>query len=194
MSQHHSDPVEASVESHPVKLVIGVTIGAVGLVVGIIMLAYFAVGSHRIGETDSNANKPDVIAQRIAPVTILVVEPPKVSVPATTPAVAPKSANAPVIATVIPPLLPPAIATGAPSAGEGVYKASCFACHATGVAGAPKIGDKGDWSARVAKGKALLYDHALKGFNNVMPAKGGNPALSDADVRAAVDYLVAQVR
>ncbi len=194
MSQHHTDPVEENIETHPVKLAIAVVMGAVGLVVGIILLAYFAVGSHRIGENDSQANTPEAIAKRIAPAAILEVEASKGLVQPAVPAVAPKAANSPVAAMAIPASLPPATANAAPIGGEGVYKSACAACHAAGVAGAPKLGDKNGWATRIAKGKPLLYDHALKGFNNVMPAKGGNPALSDAEVKAAVDYLVAQVK
>ena len=68
-----------------------------------------------------------------------------------------------------------------------------MACHAAGIAGAPKTGDKGIWTVRIAKGKPTLYEHALKGFNG-MPAKGGNTSLADADVKAAVDYMVAQIK
>ena len=55
--------------------------------------------------------------------------------------------------------------------------------------GAPKIGSKDDWAPRIEKGMDTLYSHALKGFN-MMPAKGGHPELSDADVKAAVNYMV----
>jgi cytochrome c5 len=75
--------------------------------------------------------------------------------------------------------------------GQQVFQTTCSACHGTGVMGAPKFGNKGDWAPRIAKGKATLYDHALHGFKQ-MPAKGGNPSLSDAQVKAAVDYMVAQ--
>lgn len=197
MSQHHSDPVEENIETHPVKLAIAVVVGAVALVVGIVLLAYFAVGSHRVGETERKANTPEAIAQRIAPLTTLSVDASKAPpAPALTNAVLAKAPAAPVVAMAIPASLPvggTAASSSASSAGEGTYKTSCSACHAAGIAGAPKTGDKGIWGARIAKGKATLYDHALKGFNG-MPAKGGNTSLSDADVKAAVDYLVAQVK
>jgi len=193
MSQHHSDPVEANVETHPAKLAIFITIGAVGLVVGIIMLAYFAVGSYRLGETDGKANSPEAIAQRIAPAVTLAVEPPKTAASPLAPAVVPKAAETPVPAVAIPASLPAANTASAPAGGESVYKGACMACHSTGVAGAPKTGDKSAWGARIAKGKPLLYEHALKGFN-AMPPKGGNTTLADADVKAAVDYLVAQAK
>lgn len=191
MSPHHADPVEKNIETHPVKLAVAVTIGAIGLVVGIIMLANFSVGSHRIGETDDKANSPEAIARRIAPATSLEVDSSRGSVPSQPAAAAPKSAAGPAIAMAVPAVVPASTATA--SSGGDVYKASCSVCHATGVAGAPKAGDKAGWGARIAKGKPLLYDHAIKGFN-AMPAKGGNPALADDDVKAAVDYLVAQAK
>lgn len=80
-------------------------------------------------------------------------------------------------------------------AGQATYTKSCAMCHAAGVAGAPKPGDKADWGTRVAQGKDVLYQHALQGFTGkqgVMPPKGGNTALPDAEVKAAVDYMVAQ--
>ena len=91
----------------------------------------------------------------------------------------------------------PAQAAAAPEAasanGEKTYKATCFACHDVGVAGAPKLGDKALWDPRIATGKDALYNSALHG-KNAMPPKGGNAALSDADVKAAVDYMVGQVK
>lgn len=88
-------------------------------------------------------------------------------------------------------------ATAAPVRRDGqqVYQMACVACHGAGIAGAPKVGDKGQWTRRAAKGVNTLYRSALKGLQTsagVMPAKGGNPALSDAEVRAAVDYMLAQ--
>jgi cytochrome c5 len=79
--------------------------------------------------------------------------------------------------------------------GKGTYDKTCMACHAAGVAGAPKLGDKAAWGPRIAQGNDTLYTHALKGFTGkkgMMPAKGGNTSLSDADVKAAVDYMVGQ--
>ncbi|MDN3552615.1 c-type cytochrome [Halomonas almeriensis] len=73
--------------------------------------------------------------------------------------------------------------------GEAVYNNACVACHDAGVAGAPKIGDSQAWSTRLEKGTERLYSNAINGFN-AMPAKGGNPNLSDAEVEAAVDYLL----
>jgi cytochrome c5 len=77
--------------------------------------------------------------------------------------------------------------------GKATYETTCSVCHATGVANAPKFGDKAAWKDRIAKGMDTLYTHALKGFN-AMPPKGGNMALSDADVKAAVDYMVSKAK
>ena len=66
-------------------------------------------------------------------------------------------------------------------------------CHAAGVAGAPKPTDKTAWVPRLAKGMEALYASGIKG-KGAMPAKGGNPSLADADVKAAVDYMVSQAK
>jgi cytochrome c5 len=79
--------------------------------------------------------------------------------------------------------------------GQQVYQVSCGACHDAGIAGAPKLGDKGQWAKRIAKGLDTLYASGVNGVQGsagAMPAKGGNPALSNAEVKAAVDYIVAR--
>ena len=85
----------------------------------------------------------------------------------------------------------PSVSVSAPASadGKGTYTSACFACHGTGAAGAPKLGDKGAWKARIAQGNDTLLDHAINGFKG-MPAKGGNASLSDAAVKAAVKYMV----
>jgi cytochrome c5 len=75
--------------------------------------------------------------------------------------------------------------------GKAIYDSACVACHGTGVAGAPKTGDKAVWAPRLKTGMEALYASALKG-KGAMPIKGGNTALADADIKAAVDYLVGQ--
>lgn len=72
---------------------------------------------------------------------------------------------------------------------EDIYNGSCMACHATGAAGAPKVGNAGDWAARIAQGKDTLYTHAINGLN-MMPPKGTCGACSDDDIKAVVDYMV----
>jgi cytochrome c oxidase subunit 2 len=82
----------------------------------------------------------------------------------------------------------PAAPAGAAD-GKTTYEQVCQMCHAAGIAGAPKVGDKGAWTARIAQGQQTLYDHAIKGIR-MMPPKGGNPALSDGQVKAAVDHMI----
>ena len=74
-----------------------------------------------------------------------------------------------------------------------MFDGTCTACHSTGVAGAPKLGDKTAWAPRVQQGIDTLVQSALKG-KNAMPPKGGNASLSDAQVRAAVEFMVSQAK
>lgn len=87
----------------------------------------------------------------------------------------------------------PALALAVPKSGKELFESVCTSCHGTGLAGAPKAGDKAAWSARIAEGKPALYQHALNGFSGkagVMPAKGGRTDLPDDLVKQGVDYLV----
>ena len=77
--------------------------------------------------------------------------------------------------------------------GKAVFDQTCHVCHATGLAGSPKFGDKAAWAPRIAQGMDTLYNAALHGLR-AMPPKGGNPALTDAQVKAAVDYMVAAAK
>ena len=121
---------------------------------------------------------------------------------AAAPAMAAASTAAPAAAAPAVPLpAMPAPAAAAPATamasaaaggnGKQIYDTTCMVCHAAGVAGAPKMGDKAAWSARIKQGMDVLYASAIKG-KNAMPPKGGNTALADADVKSAVDYMVAQ--
>lgn len=122
-----------------------------------------------------------------------------------TSAPAPAPSPAPVEVPATPaPAAPAAPAAQAPAAavavadnatGKSVYNKTCALCHGAGVAGAPKPGDKADWGPRIAQGKDTLYKHAIEGFTGakgMMPARGGAASLSDADVKAAVDYMADQ--
>ncbi|WP_256078482.1 cytochrome c5 family protein [Massilia sp. YIM B04103] len=72
--------------------------------------------------------------------------------------------------------------------GEAIYTSTCAACHGSGAAGAPKVGDNGSWSSRLAQGEATILKHAIEGLR-AMPAKGGNPDLDDVEVARAVVYM-----
>lgn len=97
-------------------------------------------------------------------------------------------------AAAVAPAAPVVVAAAAPAAasraavGEALYKQACLACHASGVAGAPKLGDKAAWAPRIQSGLDVLTASVIKG-KNAMPPKGGSSA-SDADIRAAVEYMV----
>jgi cytochrome c5 len=114
--------------------------------------------------------------------------------PASAPAAAPSTTTA-----TAAPAAPAAVASAAPAAsgakpdGKKIYDSGCIACHGAGVAGAPKFGDKPAWAPRIATGMEALYTASIKG-KGVMPPKGGNPSLSDADVKAAVDFMVAAAK
>ena len=79
--------------------------------------------------------------------------------------------------------------------GQGVYMNFCAPCHTSGVAGAPKVGDKAAWKERFEKGEAAMAELAIKGFQGstgFMPAKGGNSALTDEEVTSATIYMIEQ--
>ena len=81
--------------------------------------------------------------------------------------------------------------------GESIYKSKCIACHSTGAAGAPKLGDKTAWGTRIAQGNAVLLQHAIEGFKGdkgYMPPKGGYLSLSDEEISITVQYMVSQSR
>lgn len=191
--QHH-DPIEDNIESHPVKLAIGIVVGAVALIIGIILVVQYAIGSYGSRSLkDDPSMSPEAVAKRIAPVARVGVDPNAPAAPAAAPATPPAAAMpaAAMPAAVIPPA--PAKTADAGSAGKATFDAVCTACHAAGVAGAPKFGDKAAWAPRVATGKPSLYTSALKG-KGAMPPKGGNPALPDDAVKAAVDYMLAAAK
>jgi cytochrome c5 len=81
------------------------------------------------------------------------------------------------------------VAGGAARSGEEVFQAKCGVCHTAGVGGAPKIGSASDWEPRIGKGMDILYANAINGFKG-MPAKGLCMDCSDAELNAAVDYMI----
>ena len=92
-----------------------------------------------------------------------------------------KAEAAPVAATA---------AAGGTVDGQASYQQACFACHGTGAAGAPKLGDKAAWKERIAQGMSTLYKHAIEG-KGAMPPKGGSQ-LDDNTIKAVVDYMIEQ--
>jgi cytochrome c5 len=120
-------------------------------------------------------NSTGAMLARIQPVgQVRIGEPGKVAAAETTQLAAAQPAAAP--------------AAGGKS-GEEVYNGGCLACHSTGAAGAPKLGDKAAWEPRVAQGLDGLINSAING-KNAMPPKGGNPSWSDEDIRNAVTFML----
>ena len=122
-----------------------------------------------------------------------VAAPPAVTAAAVPPASAPAPTPVSNAAAVT---APASEAKNTVDAGKKLYDTACMACHGAGIAGAPKFGDKSAWGPRIAQGKPILYEHAIKGFQGkagVMPAKGGSSA-SDDEVKAAVDYMASAAK
>lgn len=156
------------------KLFSGLMGALVALTVVLFILAQILGGQGKSADVAATSAEARAIAERIKPIGEVTVND--------------KGPMNGIIAT--------ANAAGADK-GKAVYDQACFACHGAGVAGAPKLGDKGAWKDRIAKGNATMYDHAIKGFQGkagVMPPKGGAMHLPDADVKAAVDYMVLQAK
>ncbi|MBL8476125.1 MAG: cytochrome c5 family protein [Methyloversatilis sp.] len=126
--------------------------------------------------------------EEAAPAAAAPAAPAAMEVPAIA---APAYDDAPVAAAPAAAPAPAAAATGID--GQAVYNKACAACHAMGVAGAPKFGDKGQWAPRIATGLDSMVANAIKG-KGAMPAKGGNPALKDAEIKAAVEVMVAAAK
>ncbi len=145
------------------------------LIVGIVHLI---LGGMHI-DPKSPAFSEEAIAIRLQPVGQVTVG-----------AVAPTSPTPTTLAPG-PAAAPAATAKAEPASGDKVYQSTCAICHTAGIAGAPKLGDKTAWRPRIAQGAGTLHSNALKGIR-MMPAKGGSAGLPDAEVKAAVDYMVAQ--
>jgi len=133
--------------------------------------AYFSLQT-RMNNGQTAAQAMGTI-ERIRPVGTVVVEAPAATV-------SPTAGAAPAPAATV-------------RSGDAVYNAVCMACHTTGAAGAPKLGDKAAWSPRIGQGSATLVQHAVQGFKG-MPAKGGCTGCSDAEIKVAVEYLTAKAK
>jgi len=144
-------------------------------------------------QAPAQVNTPNTPAAPQAPAPASTPEAtpaPEAPAPTATPA-APAPASTPE-ATPAPEAPAPTATPAAPVAteqGEKIYKSLCFSCHDMGIAGSPKFGDKTAWAARIATGMEALYATSING-KGAMPAKGGNPSLSDDEVKAAVDYMI----
>jgi cytochrome c5 len=184
MAEHHTEEHSTPIKT-PLQL-IAVVVAAFVVPITVIVIIVHLVTSGGDVSKSNPAMSDEAIARRLKPVGEVVVDPNQ-----------PKPAAS---VTTAPAAGPVTAAAGKSAAGKGdggkgrsVYDATCQVCHAAGVAGAPKAGDKGAWAARLKTGMNALYQTSIKG-KGAMPPKGGNTALSDADVRAAVDYMVGLVK
>jgi cytochrome c5 len=158
----------------PQQLVVVILLAFLVPIIGIILLVQLVTSTAR---PDPKALAPEAVAERIKPVARLEFG-------------AREGAPAP---AGQPAAKPAAQAKAGPADGKAVYDKTCFACHAQSVAGSPKIGDKAAWAPRIKQGMDTLMQSVLKG-KGAMPPKGGNPSLSDAEVKAAVEFLVSQAK
>jgi len=185
------DPEEhASFIKTPRQLVTLVVLAFVVPVVLIILLAK-AVVSMRA--PDPAVLSPEAVAARIKPVASVAIDTTGGGAAAQAAAAPPaQAASAP--APAAPTAASVAKGDGTSGAdGKAVYNRVCVACHQAGVAGAPKLGDQAAWAPRLAAGADALYTSVLKG-KGAMPPKGGQPSVPDADIKAAVDYMIAAAK
>jgi len=169
--EEHATPIKT-----PRQLIVVVVLAFVVPIVLIVMLTQLVTSGTDTGKSNP-AMSSEAVARRLQPVGTVALDP---NQPAQV-AAAPANTSAPA-------------AAGAGSVnGKSIYDATCMACHAAGVAGAPKTGNKEEWAPRLKSGMPALYASSMKG-KNAMPPKGGNLTLSDANVKAAVDYMVGLVK
>ena len=164
MSEHdqHSSFIKT-----PQQLILVVLLAFVVPIVLIIMLVTLATSGP---SGDPNVLDPDAVAARIQPVGKW------------------DPGAAPAQVAQAPAGQKPA---AGPVDGKAVYSQTCVACHQASVAGSPPLGDKAAWGPRIKQGMDVLVQSVLKG-KGAMPPKGGNAALTDAQVRAAVEFMVSQ--
>ncbi len=182
MADHHPEEHSSPIKT-PKQLIIVVVLAFVVPIALIVVLTQLVTGGHETSKSNP-ALSEEAIAKRLKPVGEVAIDPSQ-------PKPEPVAAAAPVTVTAA--AVPAAAAAPAAGKGKSVYDSACMVCHAAGVAGAPKTGDKAAWAPRLKTGMDALYASSLKG-KNAMPPKGGNLSLSDADVKAAVDYLVSTVK
>jgi cytochrome c5 len=181
-AEEHASPIKT-----PRQLLIVVLLAFAVPITLIVMLTQLVTSGGDRGK-DNPALSEEAIAKRLKPVGEVVVDPSQLA-----PADAAVTVPAQTAAAPAPGAKPAAAAKADAAKGKSVYETTCMVCHAAGVAGAPKAGDKAAWAPRMKSGMSTLYASSIKG-KNAMPPKGGNLALADADVNAAVDYMVGLVK
>lgn len=152
--------------------------GLIVATVALIFLARYMAGNTQLQWVQTQPETEQQVIERIAPVGRVALPGDDEQLPA--------AAATPTVAPVAEKLT-----------GPQVYNAACLACHGPGIAGAPRTGEAGDWTARLDQGMDIIYRHAIEGYTGsagYMPPKGGRTDLSDDEVIAAVDFMIAESR
>lgn len=152
--------------------------GLIVVTVALIFIARYMAGNTQLQWVQTQPETEQQVLDRIAPIgrVALPGDDEQLAAAAATPTVAPVAEKL---------------------TGPQVYNAACLACHGAGIAGAPRMGEAGDWTARLAQGMDVIYRHSLEGFTGsagYMPPKGGRADLSDEEIMAAVDFMIAESR
>lgn len=160
-----------------------VMISGLAVLTVVLILSALAIYNHEPKET--NPNEPAKVAERIAPAGgVYAGDTGRAAMQAAADAAAKAAASQ--------------VAYGGTTDGKTIYDHLCTSCHTAGIAGAPKLGNKTMWGPRIAEGLDTLVKHATEGYHgpdgNFMPPKGGNPALTDAQIKAAVTWIVDQAK
>ena len=159
------------------------------MLIGILVLVMFsligvALYLYSKNPPPTNPSHTDEVQQRIAPVGgVYAGDTGKAALAAAQEAAAKAAASQ--------------VAYGGTTDGKTIFGNLCHTCHENAATGAPVITDKGEWAPRVAQGLDTLVKHATDGFTGkkgVMPARGGNPSLTDAQHKATVEWMVSQVK
>ncbi len=196
MSANDSTTTHDEVHTGPIKtpkqLLMAVFYSFVVPIFAIIGLVLYVTSGNK--PTDGTDDSEKAVAQRIQKIGMVALgeasSSPASAQPAATASAPAGTAATPAAPAATPaaPAAPAKVAAAGAGAGEALYKQTCVACHAAGVAGAPKFGDKAAWEPRIKTGMDALVNSSIKG-KNAMPPKGGSTA-SDADLKSAVEYMV----
>lgn len=162
---------------------LGIMVGGLAVLTVVLMFAGYAIYERSPKETNPNASA--AVVDRITPAgAVYAGNTGRAAMQAAADAAAKAAASQ--------------VAYGGTTDGKTIFGNLCTSCHTAGVAGAPKVGNKAMWAPRIAEGLDTLVKHAIEGYHgpdgNYMPAKGGNPALTDAQVKAAVTWIVDQAK
>ena len=158
-----------------------IMIGGLAVLTVVLVLGALAIHEHEPAET--NPNQPAQVQARIAPAgAVYAGNTGRAAMQAAADAATKAAASQ--------------VAYGGTTDGKAIFDHLCTSCHTSGVAGAPKVGDKAAWAPREAQGIDVLVKHAIEGYHgpdgNFMPPKGGNPALTDEQVTNAVHWIADQ--